>query len=371
MSTTSTELLEAIQTNQQQTQELISTLSRLGATRWQLFKRVVPWLAVVSVELSMHIAAQPWWRGDIGSTVNNIESSLLTWAGSDAIYSNNMKVGDKVAGYTITSAFGPRTAPKLTNGGRGSSDHKAVDLDTPVGVQLYMIGTGPGTVECREHSGGWGKHAVISPSGISFTFQAAHLQNCRSGTFQPGEIYGTTGKSGGITGPHLDWGQYQDGVAVNPGEGFLWWTVQGKPPNSNIGGLGAGVYGGTEFTGKQVQNAQELIATAKQIGAGSERELVALLMCAMQESSLKNLKGGDRDSKGYLQQRPSQGWDPSTVRSQVDGFFRGKGTNPGFWDLDRGGELGSTVQAVQKSAHPHEYAKWQNSAIEMVRTLAK
>ena len=366
--TTAVKILESLQTSQQKTQQLLDQLSISSASRLDLLRRLTPWAAVAVVELAMAIQAQPWWRGDVGNTLNNIEATYFTWAGSDAIYSNPMRVGDKVAGYTITSAFGPRQRPLKPDGTLGSQDHKAVDLGTPVGVQIHMIGTGVGTVECLSDPEGWGSYAGITPSDIPYTFQAAHLQHCRSGQFRSGEVIGTTGTSGGVA-PHLDWGQYRGGTAVEPGEGFLWWAIQGKPPSSNTGMIKPGVYGGHSFNTEQARGASELIATAQQIGVTAERDLVALLMAAKQESSLRNLKWGDRDSLGYLQQRPSQGWDPSTVRSQVKGFFKGAGTNPGFWDLDRGGDLGATIQAVQMSAHPHEYSKWQGAAVEMVRSI--
>jgi murein DD-endopeptidase MepM/ murein hydrolase activator NlpD len=50
----------------------------------------------------------------------------------------------------------------------------------------------------------------------------------------------------------------------------------------------------------------------------SRRDLKIALMVAMQESHLRNLPGGDRDSLGLFQQRPSQGWGtPSQIMDPV------------------------------------------------------
>ena len=62
-----------------------------------------------------------------------------------------------------------------------------------------------------------------------------------------------------------------------------------------------------EFTPEQAVNA----ATIAAVGTGRglpERAVTIALATALQESKLYNLAGGDRDSLGLFQQRPSQGW---------------------------------------------------------------
>ena len=120
------------------------------------------------------------------------------------------------------------------------------------------------------------------------------------------------------------------------------------------------------------ENARLIIATGRSIGA-SDRAIVIALAAAMQESSMRNIDHGDRDSLGLFQQRPSQGWGtPDQVRDRqraVLAFFGGK-TNPntgvtaGLFDVPGWENLSVTqaAQAVQKSAHPDEYAKWEASA---------
>jgi murein DD-endopeptidase MepM/ murein hydrolase activator NlpD len=86
----------------------------------------------------------------------------------------------------------------------------------------------------------------------------------------------------------------------------------------------------------------------------------------MQESSLRNLPGGDRDSVGLFQQRPSQGWgtpaqlaDPAYAAGK---FYSALAAVPGWQAMP----LTQAAQAVQRSAHPDAYAKWETDAGALV-----
>jgi hypothetical protein len=93
----------------------------------------------------------------------------------------------------------------------------------------------------------------------------------------------------------------------------------------------------------------------------------------MQESSLKNIDYGDRDSVGLFQQRTSQGW--GTIAQIMDpkysarAFFGGP-TGPnagkirGLLDIKNWStmSLAQAAQAVQISAFPDAYQKWELSA---------
>ncbi len=50
------------------------------------------------------------------------------------------------------------------------------------------------------------------------------------------------------------------------------------------------------------------------------------LATAIQESSLRNLDYGDRDSLGLFQQRPSQGW--GTVEQIADPYYATRRSTP-------------------------------------------
>ncbi len=106
-------------------------------------------------------------------------------------------------------------------------------------------------------------------------------------------------------------------------------------------------------------------ATIAAVGLRRElpvRAVTVALATALQESKLRNLAGGDRDSGGLFQQRPSQGWgDPEQLndpRYAAAKFYDKLRRIPG-WEQMR---VTEAAQAVQKSAHPEAYQKWAAEA---------
>ena len=69
------------------------------------------------------------------------------------------------------------------------------------------------------------------------------------------------------------------------------------------------------LTATQARNASLISAIAVRRGMPAHAATIALA-AALQESKLYNLRGGDRDSLGLFQQRPSQGW--GTPREILD-----------------------------------------------------
>lgn len=119
-------------------------------------------------------------------------------------------------------------------------------------------------------------------------------------------------------------------------------------------------------------NARIIIDVGRALGV-PDSGIVIALAAAAQESGLKNVHYGDRDSLGLFQQRPSQGWgttdevlDP--VRAAA-AFYGGPtspnaGRTPGLLDIDGWQNMSVTqaAQAVQLSAYPDHYAKWEAQA---------
>ncbi|WP_204140318.1 M23 family metallopeptidase [Halomicronema sp. CCY15110] len=137
--------------------------------------------------------------------------------------------GEVIAGYVITSGYGWRESPCPGC----SSDHRGVDVATPLGTPLYAP-TQPDqqvTVECWWDGGGGGQVAdITTPEGK--TFQALHLQRCTSGTYQGGEVFARTGDTGNGTGPHLDWrDRTADGGHQPPTRRYLAWVLTGQIPH--------------------------------------------------------------------------------------------------------------------------------------------
>lgn len=128
----------------------------------------------------------------------------------------------------------------------------------------------------------------------------------------------------------------------------------------------------TPLTDEMRQNAAQIISIGRQLQIG-DYGIVIALATAMQESSLRNISFGDRDSVGLFQQRPSAGWGSKAQIMKPDysirAFFGGasssnRGGTRGLLDLAnwQGMPLTEAAQAVQISAHPMAYAKWEPSA---------
>ncbi|MBT0771774.1 M15 family metallopeptidase [Kineosporia sp. J2-2] len=130
----------------------------------------------------------------------------------------------------------------------------------------------------------------------------------------------------------------------------------------------------TELTEPEQQdNARTIIQVGLRLRVPS-RGLTVAIATAMQESKLQNLSGGDRDSLGLFQQRPSSGWGtPAQIMDPVlaaEAFFgRAKHTpNPGLLDVQGWESMSITdaAQAVQRSAFPLAYAQWAPLAVKVV-----
>jgi len=135
---------------------------------------------------------------------------------------------------------------------------------------------------------------------------------------------------------------------------------------------GAGPSASASLAGGQVELARVIVAGAKTLAlpAGQAQRAAAIgLMTAMQESSLSNPPGGDRDSIGLFQQRPSQGWgtpaqlaDPGYQSGQ---FLSRLVAVPG-WDTMA---MWQAAQAVQHSADGTLYAQWEPLAVATAAAL--
>lgn len=137
-------------------------------------------------------------------------------------------------------------------------------------------------------------------------------------------------------------------------------AVAGPPTEGGAEGTG-------EWTGEQIGFARTIIGMGKATGMPERAWLIAL-MTAMQESTLRNLDGGDRDSQGLFQQRPSMGWgtiaEITDPRHSAQAFFLGATTNPGLASIPNWDTMPLTLaaDAVQRSAFPDAYGKWEASA---------
>ncbi|MET8218784.1 C40 family peptidase [Streptomyces hirsutus] len=126
---------------------------------------------------------------------------------------------------------------------------------------------------------------------------------------------------------------------------------------------------GLDLPGEQIPNAQTIVATGISLHVPKRGQIVALAT-AMQESRLRNLAYGDRDSLGLFQQRPSQGWGTAEqVRDPVyasERFYKALLQVSGWQQLT----VTQAAQAVQKSGFPEAYAQWEPLATALQKAIA-
>lgn len=157
------------------------------------------------------------------------------------------------------------------------------------------------------------------------------------------------------------------------------YTAQEPVP---LGGPAAGFAAGED---EQLANARTITTVGQDAGV-PEQGLVVAIATALQESGLRNLATGDRDSRGVFQQRPSQGWGTTEQVTDVTyaarAFFGGPGSPlhnsttgttapPGLLDIPGWQDMPVTdaAQAVQRSGFPTAYAKHETRARTIVTAL--
>jgi LysM repeat protein len=131
-----------------------------------------------------------------------------------------------------------------------------------------------------------------------------------------------------------------------------------------------------QLTAEQENNARIIIQVGREQGVPDYGIIIALAT-AMQESSLRNIDYGDRDSVGLFQQRTSTGWgtidDIMNPHHSAFLFYQGRsGYTRGLLDISGWQSMPLTVaaQKVQISAYPDHYAKWETSARAWFAALA-
>ena len=123
------------------------------------------------------------------------------------------------------------------------------------------------------------------------------------------------------------------------------------------------------FDPSQTAYAATIDAVAEKRGLPARAATIAIAT-AIQESKLRNLTYGDRDSVGLFQQRPSQGW--GTEKQILDPVY----ASSKFYDelvKIKGYEqmrITEIAQKVQKSAYPEAYADHEQEGRLLASTLS-
>ncbi|MEV3999112.1 C40 family peptidase [Streptomyces halstedii] len=120
---------------------------------------------------------------------------------------------------------------------------------------------------------------------------------------------------------------------------------------------------------EQIPNAKVIVATGVQMNIPARGQVIALAT-ALQESALRNLDGGDRDSLGLFQQRPSQGW--GTREQILDPVYASTKFYKALEALKDWERMPLTIaaQKVQKSAFPDAYAEHEPLATALQQAIA-
>ena len=155
-------------------------------------------------------------------------------------------------------------------------------------------------------------------------------------------------------------------------------------------GVGAVVYLGSRGVTEPIPGQQRCVATANDhsvaldldqahfasiiVGVSVRRGLppraASIAMATVyQETGIRNLDYGDRDSVGLFQQRPSQGW--GTVKQLRDPYYATNAFYDALVKVEgwRTGDINDVAQAVQRSGYPEAYRQHEANARVLASTL--
>lgn len=139
-----------------------------------------------------------------------LESTLAEEADQRAAFPD----GKPVAGEAkVSSEFGLRSNPF---GGRSYEVHEGIDFAGPIGQPI--LAAAEGTVVKADYDRGYGNHVKID-HGYHYETLYAHLSRMTvklGDQVQRGDVIGYLGHTGRSSGPHLHYGIYRNGRAVNP-----------------------------------------------------------------------------------------------------------------------------------------------------------
>ncbi|BDZ61809.1 hypothetical protein Lsed01_00456 [Demequina sediminis] len=141
---------------------------------------------------------------------------------------------------------------------------------------------------------------------------------------------------------------------------YLWSESAPTPPPGEQCTVALGESTDT-LSAEQAANAALIAAASARLEMPARAATIGIAT-ALQESSLRNIDHGDRDSLGLFQQRPSQGW--GTVEEILDPYYSTDTFYAALAKVDGWQDMEVTVaaQTVQRSGFPDAYATREASA---------
>jgi murein DD-endopeptidase MepM/ murein hydrolase activator NlpD len=139
-----------------------------------------------------------------------LEATLEAEADQQAAFPDGKPVTGEAK---VSSEFGLRSNPFS---GSRYEVHEGIDFAGPVGQPI--LATADGTIVKADYERGYGNHVKID-HGYQYETLYAHLSRMTvkmGDQVQRGDIIGYLGNTGRSSGPHLHYGIYRNGQAVNP-----------------------------------------------------------------------------------------------------------------------------------------------------------
>jgi hypothetical protein len=156
-------------------------------------------------------------------------------------------------------------------------------------------------------------------------------------------------------------------LAVVVGVGIAFWRGSGPLPDPE--GCSVSLDGHrVDLSTEQAENATLIAAIGIRRGLPARAVSIALAT-AYQESKIRNLDHGDRDSLGLFQQRPSMGW--GTAKQVRDPYYATNAFYDALVKIDgyESMRITEAAQKVQRSGFPEAYSDHEIDARALASVL--
>lgn len=314
------------------------------------------------------------WGQIVGSALfNNVESARVQMSSNSAWQQSGAAISDAIAkgafGLSLGEFFNMIITGQPPEGWKPPGSTTTYKRGGGGGMQYMHTGGLIG----QDQGGRGGISGDLRSDEIPIIAQAGEFMLSKSAVDKLGPQNLRDINSGkiGMGGADMGLAALGAGVGLTMMRAMITALFLGSQRQQETGLIGAGkpgMYGGIKLDSDQLNNASIIASVGRSMGANS-RDIIISLMTAMQESTLKNINYGDRDSLGLFQQRPSQGW--GTPQQILNPQYAARKFFEGLLRVENRHTMPMTLaaQAVQRSAFPYAYAKWQSMAEQIAASM--